>query len=238
MAPRPVVGIHQPHYLPWLGYLDKVDRSDIFILYDMAQFSYGDWQNRNYIKGCNGPIMLTAPVEKRHSKPIKDTRLSVERRWISKHLKNIQASYQKAPFFDRYFQGYRDIVQGEYTSLAGLAESMLLYLIEAFGIQSKIVRSSDISGLEEDMSPGQKLAHLVFQVGGRLYLSGPDGKKYLQGDLTYFDELSIEVIYQEFSHPLYNQLWGAFVPKMTALDLLFNHGPESIEILRKARIYP
>ena len=58
------VAIHQPNYLPWLGYFAKIKKCDIFVFLDDVQFSKNSWQNRVHIKSPNGKQFLTQPLNK------------------------------------------------------------------------------------------------------------------------------------------------------------------------------
>ncbi|MBV8758449.1 MAG: WbqC family protein, partial [Deltaproteobacteria bacterium] len=59
-----IVAAHQPAYLPWLGYLDKMAKADVFVVMDDLQYEAQNFQNRNRIKLNNGAAWLTVPLEK------------------------------------------------------------------------------------------------------------------------------------------------------------------------------
>ena len=59
-----LVAIHQPNFLPWLGYFDKLARADVFILLDTVQFpkKAGSWMNRARLLVGGEPSWITVPV--------------------------------------------------------------------------------------------------------------------------------------------------------------------------------
>jgi hypothetical protein len=216
-----IVGIHQPNYLPYLGFFDKMRESDVFIIYDDAQFNKGDFQHRNRIRIHNGSKWLTVPVEKRHV-PINEILIQngamvKNEKWNEHHLAQIFENYKDADCFADYFDGLSDIYQEEYNLLTEINMKLIEFLNMSFDIDTKIVYSSE--------SPSKSLStlrliELVQSVGGDTYLSGPAGMNYL--DMDMFETSGIDVIFQEFKHPVYEQQYGGFVTNMSAIDALLN----------------
>ncbi|MCC2671731.1 MAG: WbqC-like family protein, partial [Armatimonadetes bacterium] len=79
-----LVGIHQPHYLPWLRYFEKIARSDVFIVLDDVQYEKNGFQNRNKIKTAQGWTYLTAPVMKPTQRPLNEIELDNRSGWREK----------------------------------------------------------------------------------------------------------------------------------------------------------
>lgn len=216
-----IVGVHQPNYLPYLGFFDKMKKSDIFIIYDDAQFNKSDFQHRNRIRIHNGSKWLTVPVEKKHV-PINEVHILNNTmiknlKWNKHHLMQIHDNYKKAVCFDDYFDDLSDIYNDECGFLIDLNMKLITFLNKSFNIDTNIVYSSAFPSTSLST---QRLIELVQSVNGDTYLSGPAGKNYL--DLEMFDVYGIEVIYQDFEHPVYNQQYEDFVANMSAIDALFN----------------
>ncbi|KKG15978.1 hypothetical protein EO98_04550 [Methanosarcina sp. 2.H.T.1A.6] len=218
-----IVGIHQPNYLPYLGFFDKLRKSDVFVIYDDAQFTKGDFQHRNRIKIYHGWKWLTVPVEKKHI-PINQIKIrdKVETEgttWHEAHLKEIHDNYKKTPYYPNFEKDIRRIYEQEYDMLIDINIKLIEFLMKSFDIDTRIVYSSEFGFTSKST---EKLVDLVSEIGGDTYLSGPMGKDYL--DLQLFEKQDIEVIFQEFKHPAYQQQYNGFEPNMSAIDAMFNTG--------------
>lgn len=222
------VGIHQPMYLPWLGLFDRIYRCDIFVLLDNVPYSKNYYLNRNKIKTPNGWAWLTVPVltSGKFGQLIKDVQIDNSTGWREKHLKNLFFNYKKAPFFDAYRKPLEEIYQREWIYLAELAEELLNFVLESLGIKTPLVKASDleVQGKKEEL-----LLNICKKLHADEYLSGPDGRNYLNPQL--WKESNIKVIFHEYQHPEYPQLYGKFIPNLSIIDLLFNCGTESLKIL-------
>jgi hypothetical protein len=89
----------------------------------------------------------------------------------------------------------------------------------------------DAGGTKSDL-----VLNLCRATGANAYLSGSLGRNYL--DETSFAAAGIEVMYQNYVHPPYSQVWPGFESHLCVLDLLFNHGPQSLDILRQRKTAP
>lgn len=220
----------QPGYLPWLGYFDQVASADIFVHYDDAQYDKHGWRNRNRIKSPGGePHWLTVPVY-HHGKGdfrIDGAQIDSKLNWQKKHLQTLRHFYAKAPHFDMVFPELEKLLQRAWTSLVDLDLELIAFLCERLGLKTPLERSSklDIPGERND-----KLLTLCAHYGATQYLSGNAAKGYLE--TQRFAERGIEVVWQEYRHPTYRQLHGAFLPYLSAIDLLFNEGPNSRHFFR------
>jgi hypothetical protein len=226
------VGILQPGYLPWLGFFEQMLRVDLFIFYDDVQFEKGSWRNRNRIKGPNGPVWLTVPVlTKGHrTQLIKDLKINNRVRWQTKHIKSIRQSYAKTRFFKDFFPAFSGIVEREDDSLLQLDLSLIQWVCDALGIQTKTVLSSD---LNVEGTGQQRLIDIINSLGGDAFYEGTAGRDYI--DTKKFKDAGIDVIYQDYKHPVYEQLYGGFISHLSVIDLLFNHGQEGQKILRNLK---
>lgn len=224
-----IVSIHQPQYLPWLGYFDKIERSDVFVFLDNVQFKKNEWQNRNKIKTDQQWQWLTVPVIHKFGQKIDEVEINNTVRWEKKHLTALMTHYSKAAFFKEHIAFLEQTYAQEWKSLADLNMHLVQYLTKALCISNtKFIMSSEHESREE---PTGRLVDLCKQAEGDIYLSGRDGAKYL--NLDAFESEGIQVIFQDYNHPQYPQLYGDFEPYMSVIDLLFNCGPESLSILKK-----
>ena len=222
-----LITIHQPQYLPWLGYLDKIDKADIFVILDNVQFKKNEWQNRNRIKTAQGCQWITVPVLYRLPEKINEVRINNKTNWRRKHLQALITNYSKSIGFDNYKSFFEDILSRSWDRLVDINIEIIKFLISAFGLKTKLVMASDLKLREE---PTERLIDICKTLNGNKYLAGKDGNKYM--NLELFDKEGIEVIFHDFKHPVYNQLFGDFEPYLSAIDLLFNCGDNSLEILR------
>jgi hypothetical protein len=222
-----IVGIHQPNYLPYLGFFDKLMKSDVFIIYDDAQFTKGDFQHRNRIRIYHGWEWLTIPVEKKHI-PINQIRIKNDVKisgedWQQAHFKEINDNYRKAPYYSKYGKDICRIYQRQYDNLIDINIKLIEFMMNSFEINTKIIYSSEF-GFKSKST--EKLVDLVSAIDGDVYLSGPMGKDYLDPQL--FKEKNIQVSFQDFRHPVYKQRYEGFEPNMSAIDALLNAGPEVV----------
>lgn len=222
-----LVGIHQLHYLPWLRYFDKIYRSDVFVVLDDIQFNKNGWQNRNKVKGANGAVLLTVPVYAKAEQRLDEVRIHNDAPWRKKHWGTIEQSYRKARYFDLYRDFLRDTYERSWERLNDLNRHMLEFYIEAFGIDTRVMYSSELN------VPGaatERLLNLIAAVDGTAYYCGAYAlDAYLNEGLL--DEAGIELELQDWHSSEYPQLHGEFVGDLSVLDLLMNCGPESMEVL-------
>jgi len=225
-----VVAIHQPQYLPWLGYFDKFDRCDIFCLLDTVQYKKNEFQNRNRIKTADGWQWLTVPVTYRFPQRIEEVGVNQTVDWQRKHLQSLKTNYSKAPFFETYYASFEEFYQQPYDLLVQVNVACIQLLMELLGLERKLVLASSLQVEIED--PTLRLVEICKNLGGDFYLSGRDGAKYM--DIDMFASHQIDILFQDFKHPQYPQCYGPFEPNMSVVDLLFNCGPESLAIISEA----
>lgn len=222
------VGIHQPMYLPWPGLFDRIYECDVFVLLDNVPYSKNYLINRNKIKTVNGWMWLTVPVLTKgcFGQLIKDVQINNATQWQKQHWKSIYYSYIKAPYFSNYAEFFEQVYKREWLYLIEIIEELFAYILKAQRINTTIIKASDlnIGGIKEDL-----LLNICKTLKADEYLSGPDGKNYLNPEL--WRENNINVIYHSYHQPEYPQLHGQFVPQMSIIDLLFNCGDESLKIL-------
>ena len=218
------VVVLQPGYLPWLGFFDQLRRADVFVYYDDAQYDKHGWRNRNRIKTQSGPLWLTVPVL--HSGPefpkILDVGIDDRTPWARKHIASVRQAYARAPFLHRYLPELEALLQREWTHLVDLDLACVDLMAGWLQMQPRIERSSRL-GIDGRRS--ERLVNICRHFGATTYVSGDAAQAYL--DVELFARHGIAVEWQRYTHPVYPQLHGDFVPYLSALDLLLNCGDEA-----------
>jgi hypothetical protein len=228
-----VAAIHQPNFLPWVGYFSKVLQSDVFVLLDNVQLSRGSFTNRVRIKAGNATPWLTIPF--RHSgsaryPDICDAQIDYMQPWPAKHLRTLTQAYARAPHAPTYLPILAEILATRYSSLAALNQATIAFIAQGLAIDRRMVPASELSvgGHRNEL-----LVSICKAVGADTYLVGQGGG-LTYTDEEYFAVNGIAVRRQKFTHPTYRQLHGDFVAGLSALDLLFNEGPAAAAVLREA----
>lgn len=225
-----VVTIHQPEHLPWLGFLDKVRQVDVFVVLDHVQYRKNYFQNRNKIRAASGALWLTVPVltKGNSDQPINEVQINNQGspRWKEKCWFSLVQHYRKTEFWSHHEQFFERLYKTNWTRLVEINEAIIRYLLNAFSIDVKVIKSSE---LNVEGQRGDLLLDICRHVGAGTYLSGVSGKEYL--DRKKFADAGIEVQFQEFHHPIYKQAYEPFLPCMSSIDLLFNYGPASLDVI-------
>lgn len=233
-TPRTCV-IAQPTFIPWIGWFDLADQADVMIILDDVQFSKQSWQQRNRLRTPEGLGFLSVSVKSagRSHQLINEVELANESS-VEKLLRTIQGYYARAPFFREHFPGLgASMREGAATGkLAELNISVIRWIMQTLGIDVPLVRSSE---LEMEGKRGEYVAALCEKVGANRYLSPAGAEDYLLEDRAAFDSRGIPVELQVYEHPEYRQCFKPFEPYASVLDLIFNTGPEALEILRSGR---
>ena len=213
--------------MPWLGYFDKIVRSETFVFLDNVQFKKNEFQNRNKIKTAQGWMWLTVPVLYKYPEQIDEVKINNGIGWRKKHLRTLAINYQKAPYFHDRFPEVERFYAVDSASISEVNRESVLMLLRQLGVDRKIAIASALGHLPKE--PSERLAAICENLQADTYLSGAGGREYL--DLEPFNKRGITVVFQEFKHPVYTQLYGDFIPNLSLLDLLFNCGPDSLKIL-------
>jgi len=231
-----IVAAHQPNFIPWLGYFDKMQKADLFISVDHVQMERQGYQNRAPIKTGKGARWITVPVvQESRDERIIDKRIDNSRegrfRWSRKMLLALKCAYQPAPHFREFEAALTNILERRWERLRDLNHQLIEFCRGALGIRTPMLTSSElrISGAKSDM-----VLNMCREVGADVYLAGSGASKgYL--DVAAFDRAGIRVVWQDFEHPRYTQYpsGGAFLEKLSALDLIFNCGAQSARFFAK-----
>lgn len=224
------VAIHQPQYLPWLGYLDKLDSADVFILLDTVQFKKHEWQNRNRIRTKDGWQWLTVPIIDRFPERIDRVEINSRTDWQRKHCQALRLHYGKAPHWEPFGPELLGLLEKPWTRLAELNVSVTELICRHLALKTTRLLASSLPARDE---PTDRLIDLCRAVGGTEYLAGQAGPDYM--DVGRFAQAGIVMQVQTYQHPQYPQRHTPFVSHLSVIDLLLNCGPESLGILRSGR---
>lgn len=216
-----IVTIHQPDFAPWLGFFDRWRRSDLYIVLDDVQFIRRGWQHRDRIKTAQGEAWLTLPVEKKgkYDQLVSEVRMDNGQDWRARHLRAIGMAYGRAPHFPEVFPAMESI----YAAGHELMMDFNLALLDFMACRFKAVAPRRMaSSYAVKTVKTQRLVDLVKAAGGDAYLCGTGSRDYLDEGL--FSEAGISVIWQEYAHPVYSQLYGEFIPRLSGIDPLMMCG--------------
>jgi hypothetical protein len=226
--------VHQPNYLPYLGFFEKAFRSDVFILYDTTQFKKNDWQNRNKLCVNNGWQWISVPVLHNFGQKINEVKIKDPEKSLNKNWRSIQVTYGKAPYFKKYSPRLEEIYLSGIEYIAELNCSIILAVADFLELKTKFIKSSELPPVKSTST--QALIDLTNAVNADTYISGGEGVNYLDMDL--WNSTGLKIIFQKYHHPEYKQFnCEAFQPYMNILDLLFNCGDKSLDVITTGQNY-
>ena len=241
--------IHQPQFLPWLGYLHKINSVDVFVFLDNVQFKKNEFQNRNRIRAGDDARWITVPVSFKFGDALKDVMIADDSKWHRKMCSTIEQNYGKAPLFEAYGPDLIQLLSRPWSKLAELNRATVEWLMKCFGIQTNILVRSEMpdfnsepirhlpaphrvgqaggaSAIRHGGSATQRLIDICRCIGADVYVSGAGGRDYL--DSTRFESADIKLEFQNFLHPTYPQCYSHagcdFISHLSAIDGLFNCG--------------
>ena len=219
-----IIAITQPNFIPWLGYFEMIDRAHTFVYLDDAQY-IKEWINRNKIRSAKkaGWEWLSVPIIHNgdEKKKINDTPISKNGKWWQRFKNRLKINYKHAPFFVKYSEDFFSIIEKDYNSLADLNISTIEWGCKKFCINTKRVRSSTLH-IEGDKH--SRNLEIIKKLEGNYYLANNGAIPYLKKD--FFLENDINISFQDYNVPVYNQYNPAKLPTLSFLDLLFYEGTE------------
>jgi hypothetical protein len=223
---RRLVAIHQPNFLPWLGFFDKIRRADVFVALDNVQFpkTGGTWTNRVKLLVAGVPAWTTVPIVRAYhgTKTIAEMEINNHLPWREKLMKTLELNYGRAPHFQQVYPWLADLIGNTTTSLRDYNLNAIHAIMKAIRLETRLVLGSTL-GVET--SSTRLLIDTVHSVGGNAYLAGGGAAEYQEDDL--FADSGVELVYQRFDHPAYPQFnVREFVPGLSIVDALMNCGFE------------
>ena len=219
-----IAAIHQPNYIPWLGYFFKISQADKFVFLDTVAYSHGSYVNRNCVKTPNGAAWLTVPTRRsgRFGQLICETETNNIRQWTGRHMATLRSNYGRASYFEEILallEPHYRVVTDDGRSLADFNIGVICSIATYLGFGTHFTRASElnVSGHKTDL-----LVDICRAVGANQYLAGAGGKSYQ--DDTKFEDAGIAPIYSNFSQRPYPQLFGEFIGDLSVVDVLMNCG--------------
>jgi len=212
------IAIHQPNYIPWLGYFFKIHQSDCFVFLDDAQYSTSGMHNYHYLKTRNGPLRMKIPVQQSLGDKINEVKVK-NTDWKEKHLQLLRENYQHADHFDEIYTDFEILIGEKVEYLSGLNISILEFLCKKLGIDTEFVTSSelDIQSVREE-----RIIDICQELDADIYYSGTGARAYQNED--NFLQKGIQVKYSEYRVFEYMQQFSGFQSNVTILDFLMNQG--------------
>jgi hypothetical protein len=236
--PGTTLSAHQPEFLPWLGNISKASMADVYMILDHVQYVKDVFQNRNKIriKSETGWQWLCVPVKGAggHITLWKDVKIDNDQPWVKKHLTSIYQSYHKTTYFYPLYKKLEAVYNDDNIFLLDFVIKLYRIILKEFKINIPIYRTSNL--IEQGACIEGKKTDLIISmceaVRADNFIFGSVGKTYMNPDK--FSDNNIKYLFQNFMHPQYTQIHGEFISHMSSIDLLFNHGLDSIKIIGKS----
>lgn len=233
-----ILTAHQPTFMPWLGTFHKILLADTFCFFDIAQYQKREWDNRNKIYTKNDPLWINIPVESsnHYSKTIGNIKIDNKQNWQTKQYKTIYLNYKKHPNFEEHQKFLEDIYLNKtWLKLADFNIFFYKYILKLLNKDIKLVLASDynFSGVKSDL-----VLDMCNKLNCSTYIFGGEGKNY--ADIKSFKDNNINLLFQEYNHPIYKQYYnkGPFISHLSILDLIMNYKSSQLkEIIMQNNIH-
>jgi hypothetical protein len=213
------VSIHQPDYIPYIGYFYKISQSNVFVFLNDVQFSNDNMHHWNKIKTPQGELRLKIPVEHSFGESIEQVIPKNHLKWREKHIKTLEMNYSRANFFKEFFPDYKELLMGNYSNLAEMNITINRFICEKLGFKTKFLLSSE---MEIKTVKEERVIDICLSLGGTTYISGNGAKAYQIE--SNFSNNGIKLEYTDYRPFEYPQLWKEFTPNLSVIDYIFNCG--------------
>lgn len=224
-----IIAIIQPCFVPWLGYFEQMAVADIFVYFDDVQYTKKDWRNNNQLKSQYGVKSIHVPVSNASTGIlINQALISYNEKWEDNILNKLNEWYKRAPFFAEVIELIKPIIYRKYEKLVDLNYALNGAICQYLGIHTPTYCSSNIPKISTDKN--SRIIEICQHFPGvnTLY-DGKSAQSFI--DMELFRKSGIEVVFQDYIHMPYRQLWGEFLPYMSVIDLIMNHGKNSLDII-------
>lgn len=224
----------QPNFLPWIGFFDMVLYSEKLVFLDDVKFSKGSWVNRNRIKTKKGLEWITIPLEKKNENII-DLEIFKKNNALLKIQNSIEQNYSKSEYFQKYHKEFFNIFSDSFKKgmLSEMNQELIIWILKVMKIKKKIYRSSDLNvkGIKVE-----RIINICKKLNEKNYITTPGAVEYLKKEKNSFIKNDICVQIHNYNHPVYKQLHGNFLSHASIIDLLFNMGHNSLNVIYSGRL--
>lgn len=226
--------IHQPEYLPYIGFWNRLAKADVFVALDTATYQKHGFMKRNKIKTVKGWQWFGVPLQHESSfTQVKDLLIDNTRPWREQQFALVEQSYREAPYFSQYFPWFKKVILEPREKMRDLIMEFVVDVSSFLEIKTKIVKASE---LKAQGKATELLVNICKEVGADTYLAGPGQREGKEGYMEpgKFEQAGIKLEAHEFTHPEYKQQFmeQGFLPYMSVVDLLFNEGENSSNIIK------
>lgn len=230
---KKVVAIHQPNFIPWAGYFHKLLLSDVFVFFDDVQFPRGkSYGSRALIKTNSGELWITVPVSSKGDLlSFNEVCISNETTWSEKLLKTISFSYKKSPYFELYFPLISSILSQRYIKLVDLNVELITTIARQMDYHGTFIKSSEMGVAVKEAGGEEKILAILSELQATDYISGTGAgsQRFVRNES--FEKAGVNLIWQLFNPPVYPQLYKTFISNLSIIDILFNMGPGSKDVI-------
>lgn len=230
---KKIAAIHQPNFIPWAGYFHKLLLSDVFVFFDDVQFPRGkSYGSRALIKTNSGELWLTVPVSSKGDLlNFNGVYISNETTWSDKLLKTISFSYKKSPYFELYFPAIASILGKKWLRLVDLNIELITTIAGLMDYHGSFIKSSEMGIPVKKAGGEEKILAILSELEVTDYISGTGAgsKRFVMNES--FEKAGINLIWQSFNPPVYPQLYKTFIPNLSIIDILFNVGPSTKDVI-------
>jgi hypothetical protein len=216
--------------MPWVGYFHKMASTDLFVFLNDVQFKKNEWQHRNRIRNAKGAQWLSVPTTYKFPQKINEVEADFGQNWQRTHFHSLEACYGKTEYFNKYAPLFAEFYCVPCSTIDRINIDSIRLLAGIMGITTENVISADYKFKGEST---ERLVTICKHFKATTYLAGAGGRNYM--DIPLFEKAGIKVEFQDFTCPEYPQHWAKgpeeFIPNLSAIDLVFNCGPASLNIL-------
>ncbi len=224
-----VLSAARPYFCPHPAYFARILESDVFVVLDDVQFPLGaTWITRNRFKNDRGVFWMRVPVLRKGLglQKIRMVRACEGMRWRRKILEGLKHAYRNAPYYEDNSRVFEDVLYSGAGSLLEIDMALIMHVSRALGMEARVIRMSE-TGVSA--RGGSIPVELCRELGASKFLAGPCYARSYEP--AVLERHGVQVVCTRHQARVYPQLWGGFMPNLSAFDLLFNCGPRSVRYL-------
>lgn len=231
-----IISANRPYFAPYPGFFYKAHLSDYFVILDDVQFPRKTtWITRNRIKNDQGTLWMTIPVWKKGLglQQISKVRICQTGNWKKKNLRSFQSAYAHAPFLQNHLNLIEQIFSLQYDFLLDLNMEIINYILGFLRIETRIVLMSEL-GISGKGTP--LIIDMCKSLGATQFLVQSSALAYY--DPPQFQSVGLELVSFKKPEYIYPQMWGDYIANLSILDMMFNCGAKSRDIVLGFRDIP